>query len=74
LIVTDLELQEAVHYTLDFRGPGINLIHKARVAGGTLRAGDDAASARWFSPAGLPSRDRIAFRSHYVALDRWRQG
>jgi ADP-ribose pyrophosphatase YjhB (NUDIX family) len=74
LTVTDLELLEAVHYSQDFRGPGINLVYKAQVAGGTLRPGDDAAAVRWFLPAALPSRARIAFESHYAALEWWRQG
>ena len=72
LIVTSLELLEAVHYTQDFRGPGINLIYRARVAGGSLLPGDDAADVRWFSADGLPSQEEIAFHSHYVALERWR--
>jgi len=73
LIVANLELLEAAHYTQDFRGPGINLIYRARVAGGTLRPGDDAAVACWFSPPGLPPQAMIAFHSHYVTLECWRQ-
>ena len=72
LLVANLELLEATYYTQDFRGPGINLIYRAEVAGGTLRPGDDAAAVRWFSPAGLPPPGSIAFRSHVVALERWR--
>jgi ADP-ribose pyrophosphatase YjhB (NUDIX family) len=74
LTVTNVELLEAVHYTQDFRGPGINLLYRAQVAGGTLRPGDDATAVRWFSPAGLPPRAMIAFHSHYVVLEQWRQG
>jgi ADP-ribose pyrophosphatase YjhB (NUDIX family) len=73
LMVTDVELLEAVHYAQDFRGPGINLTYRARVAGGRLRPGDDAAVVRWFSSGDLPPREMIAFRSHYLALERWRQ-
>ena len=74
LIVASLELLEATHYTQDFRGPGINLIYKAQATSGTLKPGDDAATARWFSPTELPPLGMIAFRSHYVILERWRQG
>jgi ADP-ribose pyrophosphatase YjhB (NUDIX family) len=74
LTVADPELLDAVHYTLDFRGPGINLVYGARVSGGILQPGDDAAVVRWFSAEDLPPRERIAFHSHHVALERWRRG
>lgn len=74
LFLADMELVEVAHYTDDFRGPGINLAYGARVAGGTLRPGDDALSVHWFAPSELPPLDLIAFRSHQVLLERWRQG
>lgn len=72
LIVTCLELLEVVHYQQDFRGPGINLIYRALVAGGSLLPGDDAADVRWFSADALPPQTQIAFHSHYVTLEQWR--
>ena len=71
--MTNLDLLDVVHYTQDFRGPGINLIYRAEATGGTLQPGDDAAAVRWFSPTGLPERDEIAFQSHVAALERWCQ-
>jgi 8-oxo-dGTP diphosphatase len=73
LVVADLRLLEAAHYTHDFRGPGINLIFRARAIGGRLQPGDDAAAVRWFARAELPPPDKIAFRSHLAALERWRR-
>lgn len=73
LVVHDLAMLEVLYYTEDFRGPGINLAYRARIAGGELKPGDDAEAARWFSPGNLPPRQRIAFPSHAAALDRWRQ-
>jgi ADP-ribose pyrophosphatase YjhB (NUDIX family) len=73
LVVTGIELLDTVHYTQDFRGPGVNLIYRAQPAGGIQRPGDDAAQVRWFSADDLPPRDSIAFRSHYLALQHWSQ-
>jgi 8-oxo-dGTP diphosphatase len=65
-------LLEAIQYTADFRGPGINLTYLARVVGGALQPGDDAGAARFFAPAELPPAEAIAFDSHRLALARWR--
>ena len=64
-------LLDVIHYTDDFRGPGINLVYSARVAGGTLRSGDDAAQARFFAPEELPLPSEIAFRGHQRIIDHW---
>lgn len=72
LIVADLDLMDAMQYTADFRGPGINLTYRARVAGGKLQAGDDADAARFFAASELPAPGMIAFHSHRQALERWR--
>mgnify|MGYP001074707969 CR=1 FL=1 len=73
LIVGSLELLAMIHYTDDFRGPGINLTYRAQVTGGTLRAGDDAAGVRFFAPAELPSAEAIAFGGQRLILERWRE-
>jgi 8-oxo-dGTP diphosphatase len=72
LILADLELLDVRHYSDDFRGPGINLTYRARVAGGRLEPGDDAQKACFVSPAGLPAPAAIAFRGHELMLERWR--
>lgn len=71
LLVDNLELLEVVHYTDDFRGPGINLTYSAQVQGGRLQAADDARRVRFCAPDDIPSPDAIAFRNHYLALRRW---
>jgi ADP-ribose pyrophosphatase YjhB (NUDIX family) len=71
LAIENLELLEATHYTDDFRGAGINLTFRGEVNGGSLRAGDDAAVARFFRPEELPPLEAIAFRNHRLTLERW---
>lgn len=71
LQISDLRLLDVVHYAEDFRGPGINLLYQGRIAGGVLRAGDDASSARFFAAGELPPHGSIAFPGHSQALDRW---
>jgi 8-oxo-dGTP diphosphatase len=68
------ELLDAIQYTADFRGAGINLTYRARVTGGTLRPGDDADAAHFFAPSELPSLETIAFASHRQALEQWSKG
>jgi ADP-ribose pyrophosphatase YjhB (NUDIX family) len=72
LLLADLELLDVRHYSDDFRGPGINLTYRGRVAGGQLEPGDDAQEACFVSPAGLPAPTAIAFRGHELVLERWR--
>lgn len=74
LQVSDPVLVEVRHYTDDFRGPGLNLAYRAGVAGGRLRAGDDAAEVRFFAPGELPTGEEIAFANHRLLLDGWRRG
>jgi len=71
LILSDLSLVEATHYTDDYRGSGINLVYRGRVASGQLLPGDDASEARFFSRVELPAVDEIAFRGHRVFLAGW---
>jgi ADP-ribose pyrophosphatase YjhB (NUDIX family)/GNAT superfamily N-acetyltransferase len=49
---------------------GIVIFYTARVTGGELRPGDDAAEARVFA---LPEIPRLAFRTHREALERWKR-
>jgi ADP-ribose pyrophosphatase YjhB (NUDIX family) len=73
LILSDLELLGVSHYTDDFRGPGISLFYQGCVASGALLPGDDAAEARFFARAKLPSADEFAFQGHRSWLDSWFQ-
>ena len=71
LILCDLELLDVSHYTDDFRGPGISLFYRGRVACGVLLPGDDATEARFFSRADLPPATEIAFQGHRLWLESW---
>jgi 8-oxo-dGTP diphosphatase len=71
LAVELLNLMEVAHYTDDFRGPGVNLTFRARVMGGRLRPGDDAAAIRFFAPAELPIAEAVAFVTHRSVLEQW---
>jgi ADP-ribose pyrophosphatase YjhB (NUDIX family) len=71
LILSDLELLDAKHYTDDFRGPGISLVYRGRAVGGTLIPGDDALEARFFSHIDLPPARTIAFDGHRLLLESW---
>ena len=73
LVVDDLKLVTVDHYADDYRGPGLNLTYRARVAGGALQPADDAAAVRFFPPDGLPDLEDVAFHSHRRLLARWRQ-
>jgi ADP-ribose pyrophosphatase YjhB (NUDIX family) len=73
LHLTEVSLLEVGHYTDDFRGPGINLTYRGHVAEGDLQPGDDAAEARYFAPAELPTVEGLAFASHRALLERWRK-
>jgi ADP-ribose pyrophosphatase YjhB (NUDIX family) len=44
-------------------------VYEATIEGGDLRAGDDAADARFFPLAALPTE--IAFKTHRRALSDW---
>ncbi len=51
------------------RKNGVLILFRARVVGGTLRAGDDARDVGFFSTDALP--EPIAFSSHRRALADW---
>jgi 8-oxo-dGTP diphosphatase len=58
-------------YSFDDDPPGgIVIFYTARVVGGALQAGDDAAEVRAFPLAEMP---RLAFRTHREALERWKR-
>lgn len=49
----------------------LNVVYRARVAGGSLQAGDDAVAVRWFRPEELP--DELAFPDQVrPVLQVWR--
>ncbi len=56
----------------DPRTRAVLILYFATCTGGSLRAGDDAAEARWFSESDLPADDEIAFESHRLALRKLR--
>lgn len=47
------------------------IVYAARITGGTLRPDDDAADARWFTPADVPA---VAFLPTQTIVRRWRNG
>jgi len=49
---------------------GVVIFYTAHVAGGELRAGDDAEEVAFFPAAELP---RLSFRTHREALERWKR-
>jgi ADP-ribose pyrophosphatase YjhB (NUDIX family) len=56
-------------YFDDPRKNGIIILFRARIVGGTLRAGDDAVEVEFFSAEALPTP--IGFASHRRALAEW---
>jgi ADP-ribose pyrophosphatase YjhB (NUDIX family) len=74
LALADLELVDAHYYDDDYRGAGINLVYRGRVAGGQLHSGDDASEARFFSRVDLPASGEIAFQGHRLLLEGWSLG
>lgn len=57
------------HIRSDPRGPIVTILYQARIIGGEIQAGDDAAEVRFFAPAELPAN--LAFASTRQALHRW---
>lgn len=58
-------------YSFDHDPPGgIVIFYTARVVGGVLQAGDDAAEVR---PFPVPEMPRLCFRTHREALERWQR-
>ncbi|MBI5876296.1 MAG: NUDIX domain-containing protein [Chloroflexi bacterium] len=71
-----VELDElmGLHSYLDpARGNGILILYRAHATGGTLSAGDDAKEAHYFAPSELPAADAIAFRTHRIVLNEWKE-
>lgn len=61
------QLIDVVYEDSPFYGPLIIIGYQVAPQGGTLRAGDDAAEARYFPVADLP---QVAFDSHQVIIDK----
>ena len=57
------------HIRTDPRGPIVTILYHAQIVGGELKAGDDAAEVRLFTPEELPKN--LAFASTRQALHRW---
>jgi ADP-ribose pyrophosphatase YjhB (NUDIX family) len=74
LVLSDLELLDARHYSDDYRGPGISLVYRGSIASGLLQPGDDASDARFFSRCDLPPTRAIAFHGHRLLLESWLHG
>ena len=51
-------------------GRGVLIVYWARPVGGTLRAGDNASDALWFTAEELPTE--LAFQSTLAAPNHWR--
>ena len=67
----DVELTGLVDVLMergDPRGPCLLVVYTGRIAGGQLRAGDDAAEVRAFPLDRLP--EKIAFKAHREALEK----
>ena len=61
----------AYHIRSDPRGSIVTILYRAQIAGGELKAGDDAEEVRFFAPDELPQN--LAFASTRRALLRWKQ-
>jgi ADP-ribose pyrophosphatase YjhB (NUDIX family) len=55
---------------LEKGGASIFILYKARLKGGKLEAGDDAAAAGFFGPEELPE---LAFSSTRDAIRKWQE-
>jgi ADP-ribose pyrophosphatase YjhB (NUDIX family) len=55
----------------DHKTSGVLLIYRAHITGGAPRAGTDTTDVRFFAADEIPF-DRLAFRAHVEALEKWR--
>ena len=67
-------LVDVFHYSAHFKGPGIMLLYRGEITGGTLQAMDDVVDVAFFAPDELPEDEAIAFESNRIVLARWRNG
>ncbi len=60
-------------YLNDIRGPGILIAYKVKIIGdvSSLKAGDDAEWAEFFSPQELPPMEKIAFKTNREIISKW---
>ena len=63
------ELLDVLHSQEHPRGASIVIVYRGRIAGGELRAGDDADRVAFFSRDELPE---LAFESTRAMLERWK--
>jgi ADP-ribose pyrophosphatase YjhB (NUDIX family) len=68
LIVETTQLLEVIAKSLPNEGADILIVYRARIVGGALQAGDDAAHAAYFGPDNWPP---VAFASTRAILARW---
>jgi ADP-ribose pyrophosphatase YjhB (NUDIX family) len=74
----EVEPDEYLVTTVDRYGEGegapytLNLVWRARVAGGTPEPADDVAELRWFASDELPSPEECAFEHVATVLGVWR--
>ncbi len=61
-----------VFYYESFRGSGVLIMYKGRLAGGAGQPGDDADAVDFFGPDALP--EPIEFESNLETLNAWREG
>jgi ADP-ribose pyrophosphatase YjhB (NUDIX family) len=61
-----------VYYYENFRGSGLLIIYKGRIAEGNPQPGDDAVEVGFFEGDDLP--ENLAFASNVQALTAWREG
>ncbi|MGQ9888564.1 MAG: NUDIX domain-containing protein [Aggregatilineales bacterium] len=71
LTVTIDRLLDVFHTPDDGGLADIVIVYRASVAGGELRAADDADAAAWFSPADVPA---LAFLPSQAIVGRWQRG
>lgn len=63
-----VSLLDATSHIGDFYGNTITISFLVKMTGGILKAGDDAADAKWFPLCDLPP---LAFESNRNALNAW---
>ena len=68
----EIERLVDVFYYEDYRGSGVLILYRGKIANGSAQAGDDVTEVGLFGPDELP--DDIAFDTNVKALAAWRNG